>query len=176
MEEVLIVYYSRTGTTRQAAQQLAAMTGWPLAEVVDESGRAGWVGDLRCMLDVLLRRRPAYGYQGPGFASTEHLVVMAPVWLGRLAAPMRAFLCDRGTLANGVSAVIVMASRGGLSAGEEIGRIVGRAPRPMLTLRQRDVQSGAAAGALEGFVADWNTEQRGQGAPNRQAWLSPREA
>lgn len=55
--DMLIIYYSRTGVTHRAAEQLAATSGWPVAEVTDETSRSGFGGDARCILDVLLANR-----------------------------------------------------------------------------------------------------------------------
>lgn len=65
MPNTAILYYSRTGTTRQAAQLLAQRLGCPVFEVFDRVRRAGLWGDLRCIVDNLLRRRVAYCYAGP---------------------------------------------------------------------------------------------------------------
>ena len=82
MEKVLIVYYSRTGTARQAAEELAAHTGWPLAEVSDQASRAGLLGDARCVLDILLQRHVGYRYAGPAVDECQRLVIVAPIWVG----------------------------------------------------------------------------------------------
>jgi flavodoxin len=174
--ESLIVYYSRTGTARQAAETLAACTGWGLAEIRDEKPRGGLYGDLRCVLDMLLHRTPAYRYKGPLPGDCGHVVVVAPVWLGRLAAPMRKFLLDHAPFSGSVSAVCVMASRGGFRAEDDIAFLTGKTPAPALVLKQRDVQSGAAAEQLAAFAAALRTRQTAPEAIVRPAWISPREA
>ena len=60
MTNVLISYYSRTGTTRQAAQQLQQLTGWSIGEVRDAQPRIGLRGDLRCTIESLLARSAPY--------------------------------------------------------------------------------------------------------------------
>lgn len=174
--ESLIVYYSRTGTARQVAEALAAYTGWEQAEVRDEKPRAGLYGDLRCVLDMLLHRTPAYRYEGPLPGDCDHVVVVAPVWLGRLAAPMRKFLLDHAPFSGSVSAVCVMASRGGFRAEDDIAFLTGKTPAPALVLKQRDVQSGAATEALAAFAAALRTRQTTPETIVRPAWISPREA
>lgn len=56
MANVLISDCSRTGTTRQAAQQLQQLTGWSIGEVRDARPRTGLGGDLRCAIESLLAR------------------------------------------------------------------------------------------------------------------------
>lgn len=174
--ESLIVYYSRTGTAKQVAETLAAYTGWRQAEVRDEKPRAGLYGDLRCVLDILLHRTPAYRYEGPVPSDCAHVVVVAPVWLGRLAAPMRKFLLDHAPFSGTVSAVCVMASRGGFRAEDDIAFLTGKTPAPALVLKQRDVLSGAAAEPLAAFAAALRARQTTPAPIVRPVWISPREA
>ncbi|CAG9165954.1 hypothetical protein LMG23992_00651 [Cupriavidus laharis] len=176
MTENLIVYYSRTGTARQVAETVAAHTGWTLAEVRDETPRAGLSGDLRCVLDMLLHRKPAYRYEGPRPAGCRHVVVIAPVWLGRLAAPMRGFIQDNAPFPGAVSAICVMAARGGFRAEDDIARLTRKTPEPALVVRQADVQSGEAAASLAAFARALRTRQTEPAPTGRPAWISSNEA
>lgn len=173
-----IVYYSRTGTSRKVAEALAARTGWPLAEVADATSRAGLPGDLRCVVDALLRRRVAYRYGGPPLQECDHVVVIAPVWIGRLAAPMRSFLAASAAskpLHARVSAVCVMAARGGFRAEADVAQLTGQNPAPALLLLERDVLSGEAAADIDEFVRALRLEDSGSKHQERAVWLSPSE-
>ncbi|MGN5480872.1 flavodoxin family protein [Cupriavidus basilensis] len=128
------------------------------------------------MLDMLLRRAPAYRYEGPPPEDCGQVVVVAPVWLGRLAAPMRRFLLDHAPFSGSVSAICVMASRGGFRAEDDIASLTGKTPVPALVLKQRDVQSGAAAEPLAAFAAALRSRRTTPEAIVRPAWISPREA
>ncbi|EHP40038.1 hypothetical protein OR16_28059 [Cupriavidus basilensis OR16] len=176
MEKILIVYYSRTGTARQAAQALAAHTGWPLAEVSDLSSRAGLRGDARCVLDILLQRHVGYRYAGPAVDECQRLVIVAPIWVGHLAAPMRSFLRDSMPLCCKTSVICVMARQGAFKGAEEIARLATEPPSPVLALRQGDVASGAALQDLRAFAEQVDAANGRAVVAQRPAWLSPREA
>ena len=175
MSDNLIVYYSRSGTARQVAEVIAIHTGWVLAEVRDRTPRAGLSGDVRCVLDMVFHRMPAYEYVGPKLDACRNVVVVAPVWLGRLAAPMRSFLHDHAPFPGTLSAVCVMAARGGFRAEEDIVRLTGKTPEPALALRQRDVQSGEAMDSLEAFATALRTRPAEPGPVLRPVWISPKE-
>jgi flavodoxin len=178
MIRAAIVYYSRTGTVRQVAEAVAARSGWPLAEVADAKSRAGILGDLRCVIDNLLQRKVEFRYSGPALDRCEHVVVLAPVWMGRLAAPMRSFLAasvSTPPLPARVSAICVMAARGGFQAEAEIARLTGRKPAPALVLFERDVLSGEAAAEIDDFVHALPFANSRPAHAEWQAWLSPRE-
>lgn len=48
----------------------------------------------RRVLDSLLRRRPGIRYQGPDPADFRAVVLVSPIWMYRLAGPMRSFVVD----------------------------------------------------------------------------------
>lgn len=176
MTQNLIVYYSRTGTARQVAEALAARLGWRVAEIADVTSRAGMFGDLRCVIDNLFQRAPAYRYNGPEPSECGHVIVLAPVWMGRLAAPMRAFLAANAPswpADAGVSAICVMSSRGGYQAMKEIAALTATTPAPALVLLQRDVLSGTAAADIDRFVQALRAAETGSTEVQRPAWLSP---
>ncbi|MGO4813491.1 hypothetical protein AB4156_28550 [Cupriavidus sp. 2MCAB6] len=176
MEDILIVYYSRTGTARQAAEALAAYSGWPLAEVSDQTSRAGLLGDARCVFDIVLHRRVGYRYAGPALDKCRRLVIVAPVWVGHLAAPMRSFLRDHLPLTCETSVICVMARQGAFTAAAEVSRLAAAPSSPVLALRQSEVASGAALPDLRAFADQVEAANGRAGSAQRPAWLSPKEA
>ena len=176
MEKKLIVYYSRTGTARVVAEQMATQSGWQLAEVSDEHLRAGFLGDARCVIETVFHMRAKYRYEGPPLDEVEHVVVIAPIWMGHLASPMRDFLVDQLPLSGKLSVICVMAARGAFSAVEEIMRITSTIPAPVLALFQRDVLSGLSQEEIAGFIDQLKSAGRWEQSRRRPAWLSPTEA
>ena len=176
MAENLVIFYSRTGTTRQAAEMLGSRLGWRVVELRDAVSRAGWWGDLRCVLDNRLGRKVGYRYDGPPLDTCGIVVVMAPVWVEHLAAPMRSFLQDQRSYKGPLAAIAVMAARGGFRAAEEVATAMGRPPHPVMVLLQQQVTTGEAKVDLDEFARILQRDPRAGDAAPRSAWLSPNEA
>jgi len=176
MNDTALVIYSRTGTTRLVARLLSDRLDCPIFEITDQVSRAGVMGDLRCVLDNVFRRDVAYCYTGPALDDYRKLVVMAPVWVGHLAAPMRCFLREHRHYGQKLAGIAVMASSGGFRAAEEIATIMGCTPSPVLVLSQRDIVSGNAQADLDGFAAALEQAPTVSTTSPRPAWLSPNEA
>ncbi len=92
MPGILLVYYTRTGSTREVAQDLARHLQCDVEEIIDKKDRSGTAGYFATLLDRLLRRlsdiQPSM--KDPG---NYDLVVMGgPVWMGSVAAPLRAYI------------------------------------------------------------------------------------
>ncbi|WP_252272931.1 flavodoxin family protein [Pseudomonas subflava] len=173
MHDILLVCYSRTGNTRLVADQLARLTGWPLALIEDVKPRAGASGDWRCMLDAWLRSCPDYRYEGPPLERFDHVVLLTPVWMKGLAAPLRAFLSDHDLSHKRISVVCTQGGRGGFNAVEEIATLTRQVPSPVQILLQSEVLGGLSPHRLEDFVVQVLASSTYQRDRQRPSWLSP---
>ena len=152
MSKVLVIFYSYTGTARRLATLLCAQQGWPGAEVIERRAHGGARGTWRCVLDSLLRRCPDFAYRGPAPEGFDAVVLIAPIWVGRLASPMRSFVRDRPAALPEIAVLSVMGSRGAPAAAAEIARLTGRAPLLSGAFTTREVADGSCAGRLQAFA------------------------
>lgn len=151
MNSILVVTYSYTGTSRRLGQLLSAQQGWPLGEVLEEQGRSGASGTPRCVLDSLLRRCPAVRYQGPDLVNFRTVVLVSPIWVYRLAGPMRSFIVDHKAELRRVASVSTMGSRGATNAIAEIGQVLRQTPVLSAAFTSREVEDGSCAQRLRAF-------------------------
>ena len=98
MHDILCIYYSRSGNTRAAAEEIAAALDAELAEITDAQDRSGLKGYFRSGLDAMRRTvQPIDPLQTERPLTDYHLVILAsPVWAARCASPVRALLKERG--------------------------------------------------------------------------------
>jgi hypothetical protein len=176
MPKTLVVVYSYTGTAARLAQTLCAEMGWPLATISDASPRAGRApGSLRCLLDSLLRRRPAIRYDGPDPADFDNVVLIAPIWFLRLAGPMRTFVAEHRHALKQVAVVSVMGAEGAPESVAEIGRLLRWAPMLATSFTTREVEEGSALRRLNGFARAVQASGRSETAMRPALW-SPSSA
>jgi flavodoxin len=147
------MYYSRTGTTRRAAQEIARALEADLEEIEDHARRGGLVGYLRSGLEAALGvgvevDRPVHK------PSDYDLVVLGcPTWVGSLPSPVRSFLWQHR---DGLKSVAFFATCGGRGADRVIDQMAAasrREPVARLELRERTVRGGEAADAIRIFVS-----------------------
>nr|HET7857899.1 flavodoxin [Caldimonas sp.] len=149
MRQVLIVVYSYTGTSRRVAQRLAAERGWPIGEVIDAKPRTG---ALRCVFDSLLRRRPAIRYAGPDPAAFDAVILVSPIWVEGLSAPMRTFVVEHATKLREFAVVSVMGSKGAANAVAEISRLIGRPPLLHAAFKRRELDDEGVLARIAVFA------------------------
>jgi hypothetical protein len=151
MDSILVVCYSYTGTTRRLAQLLCSHHGWPMGEVTDKHPRAGASGTLRCVLDSLLHRHPAVRYEGPDPGDFHTVVLLSPIWVYRVAGPMRSFVTSHREALRRVALVLTMGTGGASNAVAEIAHTLRHAPILVAAFTSRSVDDGSATARLIAF-------------------------
>lgn len=98
MSNVLCVYYSRTGKTKNTMEEIAQSLDAELVELTDSVERGGVMGWLRCGLDAVQRTTvPVNPFQTEKSLKDYKLVILGtPIWAGRCSTVIRSFLKEHG--------------------------------------------------------------------------------
>ena len=112
MSDILCMYYSRTGHTKKAMEEIAAALDAEIVELRDDADRSGWKGWLRCGRDAVSRKtRPLAPFETARPLGKYRLVILGtPVWAGRESSVMRAFLQAHGAELKNVAYVLTRSS------------------------------------------------------------------
>lgn len=95
MSDVLCVYYSRSGNTKKAMEEVAEALGAELVQLHDTAARRN---ALQCGLDAMRRTvRPIRKIRTEKPLEDYRLVIIGtPIWAGRCAPVVRSFLKEHG--------------------------------------------------------------------------------
>lgn len=86
-----IVYYSLHGTNEKIARQLAAELNLPLHRIEDVSSRRGFFNFMRSGYESTFRRCPPIKAMADFQPDREPVILLAPVWAGKICSPLRTF-------------------------------------------------------------------------------------
>lgn len=98
MSDVLCIYYSRTGKTRQAMEEVAEALGAELVKITDGQDRSGFKGFMLSGMEAMRKStRPLKPFVTEKNLEEYRLVIIGtPVWAGRCSSVVRALLKRRG--------------------------------------------------------------------------------
>lgn len=98
MSDVLCIYYSRTGHTKKAMEEIAEALDAELVELNDGVDRSGLRGALRSGRDAMRKECvPLQAFQTEKALGEYQLVIVGtPVWAGRCSSVIRSFLKQHG--------------------------------------------------------------------------------
>ena len=119
MSDILCIYYSRTGNTRKAMEEIAQALDAELVEITDGVVRTGTSGWLRSGLDAMRKTtEPLKPFETNRPLKDYRLVIVGtPVWAGRCSSVVRSFLKKYGRKLNNAAYVV---TRGSEKRDEEL--------------------------------------------------------
>lgn len=119
MSDVLCIYYSRSGNTKKAMEEIAAALDAELVEITDGVDRSGTAGWLRSGMDAMRKTtEPLKPFETERPLQDYRLVIVgSPVWAGRCSSVTRGFLKKHGKKLTNAAYVV---TRGSEKRDEEI--------------------------------------------------------
>ncbi len=150
--KALVVYYSRSGNTRKAGEEIARELGSDVEEIVDTVNRAGPIGFIisgkQASGKELTKLKPLT--RDP--AQYDLVIIGTPVWAATMSSPVRTFIVEnKGKLKN-VAFFITLGGTGEGTTLQGMEEACGKKPVATLTILTRDIKPGAYRDALKKFV------------------------
>ncbi len=149
----LIVFYSRSGHTRQLAQELATRCSADLEEIREANSREGFFGYCRSALQVLTRELPPILSPVKNPADYDTVIIGTPVWLQRPAPPVLTYLTQNAATLKQVAFFCTLGGSGDRQTFEEMSRRCGKQPLGTLTVTEKELPAALHAMQLSTFVA-----------------------
>jgi flavodoxin len=140
--DTLIVFYSRTGTTRGTARRLAASIGCDMEEIVESRSRRGVGGYVRSCIEAI-RRRPSRWltrtHRDP--TSYDLVIIGTPVWAWSVSSPVRAWLMAHKDALPDLAFFCTCGGAGADRAFAQMRQLVGKPPKACMVLTAPDIAS-----------------------------------
>jgi flavodoxin len=147
---VLVIFYSRTGNTRRVAEAIAERLKADIEEIRDVKSRSGVLGFLRSGYEALAGRLPKIQQVSRSPDKYDLVLIGSPVWVGRLASPMRAYLAIYGRSIKQTASFCTCKSDEGRVFKEM--EALSKKPIATLCIREKEVKSGEYIKKIEEFV------------------------
>jgi flavodoxin len=140
----LVVSFSRTGQTQKVAQLISDTLQADKQEQIGEtSKRLSPLGYARSAWEALVGSSPLI--QRPHFDPSEFdmVVLAAPVWMGRIASPMRTYLLKMELHLPRVAFVVTEGGSGGNRALLQMRDLCSKIPLVELVLTEDEIRRGS---------------------------------
>lgn len=150
--KTLVVFYSRSGTTRRIAEALSAALKSDLEEITEPKPRTGFLGYIRSLLEARRKRPSAITPQKHDVASYDLVVIGTPVWAWSVSSPVRAYLMATAGRLPEVAFFCTLGASGSDSAFAQMTAVVGKKPRAVCAITQREALAGSHVERLSAFA------------------------
>ena len=152
--KALIVFYSRTGMTRKAADTLSKILKADVEEIFDKQNRKGLFGYLRSGREAALRI-PAWIDKPKTDASLyDTIIIGTPVWAGNMSSPIRAYIEENLAKFRKVAFFCTMGGSRSDNCFYSMQELCGKKPVAFVALKKREVKKDYYQHKLEGFAEE----------------------
>lgn len=147
--KTLVVYYSRTGTTKRMALEIARKLKADVDEILSEDYSGSW-GYLSGSLQALFKTKPKIRFnKNPG--DYDRVIVGSPIWAGTFVPPVRSYLSIN---MNKLNKFIFFCSSGGGNIANARNQLKILNPKTIFSLTTKEVKNDRYYAKLESFVKE----------------------
>jgi flavodoxin len=90
--KILVVYYSRTGTTKEVAQEIASKLNADIEEIIDKKDRSGVLGFFAASKDAKNENLTELAEMKKNPKEYNLIIIGTPVWDETVSTPVRTYL------------------------------------------------------------------------------------
>jgi len=150
--KILVVYYSRTGTTKKVAEFLDEAYDFEVEAIEDYVNRSGMLGLLRSTTAAMLRRGARIAEMKRDPRDYDLVVIGTPIWAGTMSTPVRSFLQTYGRQLHSVAFFCTHGDGKAEPLFSEMTSMCGKKPVSVCAIAGREVQSGLFQGRAAAFL------------------------
>ena len=150
-KKVLVVHYSRSGTTRKLAEAIASVLNCDIEEIRDTTDRSGLFGWLRAGRDAFFKKLTVLEDVRTDPGGYDLVVIGTPVWAGSMSCATRTYISQfKGRLKE----VVFFATMGNSvgSTFRQMEELCGKKPLACLALKTKRVRKGDFQESVEMFI------------------------
>jgi flavodoxin len=150
--KALVVFYSRTGATKQVAQALAESLNCDSEELIDTKKRSGPLGFVSAGRDAKAKKLTKLTDIKRDPASYDLVILGTPIWAGTLSSAARTYIANNKSK---FTRVAFFCTHGGSESQQlfaEMEALCERRPVSILALQEKEVKAGNYQGKIRQFV------------------------
>jgi flavodoxin len=139
--KTLIAYYSRTGTTKKVAEQLAEILEAEIEEIVDLKNRAGPIGYVAGGKDAMQKKLTTIRPIDKKPSKYDLIVIGSPVWAWTVTPAIRSYVHQNKPFLKGkkLAFFTTMGGSGDKQFFDELEKLLEEKPITTLTLLTKEV-------------------------------------
>jgi len=154
----LVVFYSRTGTTKKVGEALADLLQCDSEELIDTKKRTGPLGFLRSGRDAARNKLTVLEPLIHDPALYDVVALGTPVWSGLMSSPMRTYITINKSKFSGVAFFCTQGGNENRKLFDDMQALCGRSPVSVLALRASVVKNEEYNERLRQFAGALQTQ------------------
>jgi flavodoxin len=171
--KILIVFYSRSGSTRTLARALADELDCAIEELIDRRKRQGLVGYLRTAIDGLFARTTELAEIQHDPAEYDLVIIGTPIWSRSLSAPIRTYFQQNHGRFRDAAFFLTHGGTGRQRVFDQMAELALVPPRAVLGVTEREMDGAQFLSKARAFADQLRASLRADETYTRALFLEP---
>ncbi|MFX1496887.1 MAG: flavodoxin family protein [Promethearchaeota archaeon] len=150
----LIIFYSRTGNTKQLAELISQQGNWKFEEIIDTKKRKGIIGFLKSGYEATRKKLTIIKELEKNPALFDSLILGTPIWNKRMSTPIRTFIVQNKSKMKKIAFFCTEGSKGGFKTFENMAELCGMQPTATLEITKQDIKNDLHLNKVKNFVQE----------------------
>jgi flavodoxin len=149
--KTLVVYYSRSGNTKKAAEIIAQHLRADQEELIDLTNRNGFWGWLFAGRDAWRKRMTKIGPTKMNPSAYDLVILGTPMWAASITPAIRTYISQNQSKIKKVAFFITKGGVPGKNALNDLQTICGQKPVAIVELAEKELKTGEGFRLIEKF-------------------------
>lgn len=151
-KRILVVYYSRTGTTERIANEIAEALNCDIEKLYDLKKRNGIMGYIASGRDAVKRNLALINQIENDPTEYDLVIIGSPVWASTMSSAARTYIINGKTKFKNLAFFTTSGGPGNEKVFDEFRKMTGKKTVPYLNLCRRDIKSGEYKNKIKIFT------------------------
>ena len=136
----LVVFYSRTGTTKKVAESIVDSLKCDIEEIETKKSRKGLIGYLLCGKEAILKKLAEINEPKKNASDYDLVIIGTPIWGWNVSSLIRSYITTYNKDFKKVAFFCTQGGSGAEKAFKEMGEICEKEPESVLVLTTKEVK------------------------------------
>ncbi|MFH1456472.1 MAG: flavodoxin [archaeon] len=150
--KTLVVYYSRTNTTKKVSEKIAELAKCDIEELIDTKDRTGAKGYIIAGKDALTKQLTILEPVTKNASQYDLIILSTPVWAYTMCPAIRTYIEQNKDDFKSVAFLCTMGGSGDKSTFEAMTEICYKNPRATLALKTKEIMQDEYKEKLKEFL------------------------
>ncbi len=152
--KTLLVYYSRTGNTRDVASKIAGEMECDVEEIRDTQKRSGIIGTLKSVYQALRETDTVLEPYSRDPADYDLVIIGTPVWAGKPSVPVSTYLKENRSKIKKAAFFCTYGGTGEEGTFRRMAEILESEPLQTMAITEKEMKEGTCDCKIEPFVRE----------------------
>ena len=148
----LIIFYSRTGTTKKVAELISEHLSCDIEEIFDEKDRSGKIGYMKAGKDAMRKKLTTLKNYNKDPSSYDLMLIGTPIWAWNMSTPIRTYITENKDKFKNVAFFCTEGSSGGDKCFENMSILCDKKPLATLELNAKEIKDGLYLDKIKAYT------------------------